>query len=444
MKYSLAYLASLINYFYADPIPIQGVCVDSRLSRPNELFVALPGEKTDGHNFLSQAAGNGCAAAIVSKEYQGPDYGLHLLRVENPLLALQEMAHKRIASGPYKIVAITGSVGKTTTKDFAAALLRTKYRVAASPGTSNSQIGLPLSILNHTEGNEDVLVLEMGMTEPRQIARLVEIAPPDIALITQTALAHACNFDSLEQIGMAKGEIFTHPKTKIGILDRRIQNYDTLCAIGHCKKVSFAVDCPNADFTLQMDVDKILIKDAAGSHFVSLLSVPGHHNRHNFLAAAIAARCLNVDWELINGAISSLSLPENRFQTIKKKGVLFINDSYNASEVSVKAAIESLPAPAAGGKRIAVLGEMLELGKFSLKCHREVGEFALKYVDTMICLGEECKVIYDVWKTAGRNVQWFQERLDLVNALNALLQTGDVVLLKGSRATGLSKILNEL
>lgn len=423
---------------------LQGVCVDSRLLKPGDLFCALPGSKVDGHTFLEEVSKKGACAALVDKAYLGPDYGLELIRVDDVLESLQKLAKNLLQTYRCRVVAITGSVGKTTTKDFLTTLLAQKYRIASSPGNSNSQIGIPLSILNHTQGIEEILILEMGMTHFNQLDKLVNIAPPEVALITTTTLVHACNFDNLEEIGLAKSEIFSHPYTRIGILDRNIVNYDQLASIGSCRKLSFSLDNPKADYHMSVENSKMLVKDSQGTETLNLLAVPGKHNCHNFLAAAAVARQMGMSWQEINEGIPSLKLPERRLQIIEKKGALFVNDSYNANELSVKAALASLPAPQKGGKKIAVLGEMLELGKYSEKCHREVGKAALEYVDLMLCFGKESKPIKDIWKEAGRPAEWALERKDVVEILKKVLQPGDVVLLKGSRSKQTWLVLDEI
>lgn len=427
-----------------DPIEISGISVDSRTLLQGELFVALDGQQVDGHAFLHEAAAKGAAAALVSFNYKGPDCGIPLVRVDNTLRALQEMAKNLLAERKPRIVAITGSVGKTTTKEFLVRLLRKKFRTGYSPGNSNSKVGLPLAVLNHTIGNEEILILEMGMTHPGDISELIQIAPPEVALITTSALVHACNFESIEEIGLAKAEIFSHPHTKLGILDRRIVNYDELIKVGSCRKLSFAVNNDEADFSLDSEVDKMIIEEPGRRAVLSPMPVPGKHNQHNFLAAAAVARSFGMTWEEINAVIPTLILPERRLQIIEKCGALFVNDSYNAAEISIKAALENLPHPRHGGKRIAVIGEMLELGKFSASCHTEVGEHALNFVDHVLCFGKECEVIRDIWTKAGRPVSLFMERSDVVQALKEILEPGDVVLLKGSRAKGLWKVLDEI
>lgn len=427
-------------------INVQGYCVDSRLLKKGQIFFALKGDRVDGHDYLKDVQKKGATAAIVSKDFCGEIENLLLLKVDDPLLALQQIARITLLSTPTRVVAITGSVGKTSTKEFIKTLLSTNFRVATSPGNQNSQIGLPLTILNHTTGEEEILILEMGMTEPGHLLKLVQIAPPEVAVLTTVALVHACHFDSVESIGLAKAEIFSNPHTRLGIIDRGIVNFEQITKFGNCRKISFSLVNQQADFLMEVNPESILIRSPLEKCKVSIepLKIPGKHNLHNLLAAIIVARYFNVGWEDIKKASSQIVLPERRLQFISHRNIVFLNDSYNASELSVKAALETMPIPEGTGRKIAVLGSMLELGKFSLDCHRRVGEFALNHVDEMYCLGEECVPIIEAWKAIGRTAQLFHDRKDLVAYLRKRLKPADVVLLKGSRSKELWKVLEEL
>lgn len=424
---------------------VRGFCVDTRLLKPGEVFVALVGARVDGHAYLEEAQKKGAVAAIVANSYRGANYGLHLFHVKDPLDALQELARAVLAKGRSQIVAVTGSIGKTTTKEFIKSLLSSRYAVAASPGNSNSQVGVPLAILNHTTGNEEILVLEMGMTEPGQLARLVQIAPPDVAVLTTAALVHACNFSSLEAIALTKAEIFFHPRTKLGVLHYDLSNLAILSEVGSCPKISFSTTSSEADYSLDRAVDNtVKVKGGKETFRLGHLKVPGAHNVHNALAAVVVARYFGLSWEEIKTGLAMLRLPERRLQVVQREGVTFLNDSYNASELSTKAALETLPEPVGEGCKVAVLGSMMELGQFSDDCHKRVGEFALDRVTNVVCFGEECRPIYEVWKKAGRPVELFLDRAALVAHLRLVLKPSDVVLLKGSRSKELWKILEEL
>jgi UDP-N-acetylmuramoyl-tripeptide--D-alanyl-D-alanine ligase len=423
---------------------VYGIAVDSRLVQPGDLFFALPGDKVDGHSFIHAAALAGASGAVVKHGYEGQDFGLPLLLVEDVLVALQKLSKSILEERKSKVIAVTGSLGKTTTKDFLLTLLRKKFKVSASPGNSNSQIGLPLAILNHTSADDELIILEMGMTHPGQIKKLVEIAKPEIAVVTTVALVHAENFDSLEEIAKSKAEIFSHSATKLGIYHADSDINSVLKNSGYCRKQSFSTVVP-ADFCLCKTKDGFNIEQSGKkSPLFPPLDIPGEHNYHNFLAAATVARNLGIDWEEISLVQSELCLPEKRLQHVEKNGVLFVNDAYNATELSMKKALDSLPAPQLGCKKIAFLGGMVELGKFSEGCHRAVGRHALQKVDLMMCFGIDCLPIVEEWKQAKRAVIWAKTREQLVLLLQEQLREGDVVLLKGSRAKNVFKVLDEI
>ncbi len=427
-----------------------GACVDSRLLKVGDLFFACPGANCDGHQFLANAALKNASAAVVSEEYTGNDFGLPLIRVKSPELALQILAKKMLQSYPATIIAVTGSAGKTTTKEFLAHLLATKFRVASTPGNYNSQLGLPLTILNHISGDEEMIVLEMGMTKAGHISSLVNIAPPDIALITGVSLAHAENFENLEAIIAAKAEIFSHPKTRLGIYDYQLKNSPsvekTLHGLHHrdFRSVSFACDNHGADYIGKLTPQGFELghKDTTIVQFAPL-SFPGKHNLHNFIAAALAANQCGIDWEHIQYAAKTLTLPPMRLQVEEHHGITIVNDSYNALPAAVKVALNSLPMPQSGGKKIAVLSEMRELGSFSEQCHLEIGEYALPLVDVLICLGNECAPIYAIWTKAGRPIFWVKDVAEISVHLSALVKTGDVLLVKGSRSSKLSSFISQ-
>lgn len=415
--------------------------VDSRLIQPGDIFFALIGQKVDGHQFLGEVALKGAKAAVVNMAYNGDDHGLVLIRVKDPLDTLQEMATLILSERNVKRVVVTGSVGKTTTKEFIGTLLEQKYRVGISPGNSNSQIGVPLTILNHTTGKEDVLVLEMAMTHSGQISKLIQIAPPDIAVITKVAPVHFCNFSSLADIARAKGEILAHTRLSLGIISRDIEAYEEICKIGTCPKLSFSITGP-ADYHLDEKENDLHVTTPTDQIFLPRPPIVGKHNLHNFIAALAVARALKLSWEDIVTALPRLKLPERRFQQIIKQGVLFINDSYNASAHSIKAALENLPKPKPGSKTIAVIGEMHELGILSEVSHREIGELALSYVDTIICVGKGCQPILECWQQAKRPVCLLTTLDEVLIELRHQMQSGDTVLLKGANSLGLWRLLD--
>ena len=438
-------IKSLVAGSDFEDLTFNNICVDSRLVNPGDLFVALPGNQTDGHHFIPQAKASGAVAAVVCNSYKVSGCDLPLIAVPDTLQFLQDAARKRVKESQSKVVAVTGSVGKTTTKDFITHLISQKYRVASTPGNNNSQIGLPLALLNHFDGTEDIVVLEMGMTLPGQIAGLVSIAPPDIAVITSIALVHAAFFSSLEEIAKEKFDLLSHPKTQLGIVSDEILH---LCkALSHELPaiLTYSITNPKAHYFFACNKDALWLREPfRNSLSLPLLTLPGKHNLQNFLAAVAVSRELGLTKEEIVNGMQTLKLPQKRLEIVQKYGMTFINDAYNASEISVKAALETLPDISMGARKIAVLGEMLELGVFSDSCHRRVGLHALNYADHMLCLGERTRPIVDVWKEAGRPVTYCADRAEVVKELQHVVKPGDVILLKGSRLKEMWKIIDEI
>ncbi len=444
-KYAAKCLIDVMDISPELAASVSGVSVDSRLVKQGDLFIAFVGDRTDGHDYLKDVAEKKAIAAVVSDAYLGPAF-LPLIKVKNPLSFLQNLAKEVLKASQSKIVAITGSVGKTTTKEFIFHLLSQQYVTASSPGNSNSQIGLPLAVLNHTRGDEEIVVLEMGMTHAGQIAKLVEIAPPDIAVITSVGLVHACNFENLDQIALSKAEIFSNRKTNLGIINSSLNTFEGLFRNTCCPIFTYSALVSTADYTMiNENATLTLYENNVEKIKFDPLPFTGKHHLENFLAAATVAHHLGMQWHEIADRAKTLKLPQKRSQFVEINGILFIDDSYNAAPLSVKAALESMPLPKIeGGRKIAVLGSMLELGKFSEECHDEIGRYALEDVDLLFCLGVECRPMEKCWNTAKRPVKLFLERSILVEELKKIVMSGDVVLLKGSNASGVWKIIEEL
>lgn len=442
MKYKIKDIAQFFgNHLEKAPEGASGFSVDSRSINPQEIYCALPGAKVDGHEFVDEAFKKGASCAIVKEDFKGSSLG-PLIYVKDVVKALQDYAKAEFKQKrPKVVIGVTGSLGKTTTKEFISTLLESVYTVFRSPGNSNSQVGLPLALLNHFNG-EDVAVLEMGMTHPGNITGLLQIAPPDMTVLTKVALVHAQNYESIEEIAKTKAEIFLHPDTYFGLYAKEIERVADLSSFGSMPKKSFGVEESQADYSL-VDHSGWVFK--VGKNHIPLGEIPdlGKHNLHNLLAALSVAYELGVDPEKFKSQIQHLKLPERRLQRILKKGILFINDSYNAALDSVKAALHAMPAPQKGGKKIAVLGSMMELGKFSEECHRLVGIEALPIVEHLICYGIECQPMVDIWKKQGRKVDHLPTHGDIIALLHQIVKEGDVVLLKGSRSKMMWKIVED-
>lgn len=342
--------------------------IDSRRVEPGDTFIAIGG----GHEYIEDALARGAA---------------HIISEGDTLLHLQELARARPKP---KVVAVTGSVGKTTTKEYIAAMLRQRWRVYATPGNQNSQIGLPLSVLEAPDDAE-VWVLEMAMSEPGQIRRLTEIAPPDIALITKVVYKHAENFNSLEEIREAKREIFSQPGIHIEEYPREVKGW-----------------------------------------------TGPPHLAENFAAAAAVARAMGLSEEEIYAA--ELPGVSQRFSVTSRKGITVVDDTYNTCAASITGALQSLPQ----GRRIGFLSEMRELGKFSDAQHDEVGHKLLEELDILYCIGEGAKRWEQIWRAAGKPCRHLDDAEALLAAAKEEAQPGDVLLFKGSRVYALEKIVSRL
>jgi len=436
-------VAEALGLAFEGELQVTGYQIDSRMIGPGELFFALKGERVDGHQFLSDVRSRGAVAAVVWEGYRGADFGLALLRVPDVVAALQGLARRFMEECKSLVVGVTGSLGKTTTKEFIACLLEGKFKVGKTYLNYNTKLTYPITLLNRT-GDEDVLVVEMGMTEMGDIARLVEIAAPDIAVLTTIAWVHAAHFPrGLVDIANGKAAIFSHPKTKSCVFHQSLYGYEeAMSLIGKEKeKVSFSLDERSADYFLSSEyfVDE---KGVRAYQFDP--PYKQRHVLHNFLAAVSVARLMKMSWDEINKRVPDLKLPKMRFEQFEKDGVTFINDAYNANPDSMRAAISHLPDPKVGGKKIAVLGMMVDMGPNSEDIHREVGRFAQKYVDHLLVVGKEATPIYEAFQEAKKPAEQYLDFESLAKALKGLMNSGDVVLVKGSRCVQMEKLFNLL
>lgn len=436
-------LAKRLSLQHNNQTLVKGVAIDSRKVQPGDLFFALTGRRVDGHDYLEDVTAKGAAGAVVREGYRRESFGLPLLHVPDVLFALQDLARRSLQKRSSKVIGITGSLGKTTVKEFALTLLRTNYKIFASPLSYNSQATVPLSIFMADE-TEDYLILEMGMSQKGELANLISIAPPDIAMITTVAVQHAVNFsDGLTGISREKASIFSHPNTKLGLFHHEIHHSEDMYQVGSFPKKTFSTSCKEADYYLEQVTNGALIYAGEKHPFEIPLILPMKPHYHNFLAAVALARAVDIPWPLIRKAARFIQIPSMRFEKVEKGGILFINDAYNANPDSMKAALESLPKPQLGGQVIAVLSEMDALGMYTKEGHALVGETALQHTDLLLCVGERCEIMRKIWQRGKKPVELFETRDALEEALQKHVKPGDVVLLKGARFHALEKILNK-
>lgn len=449
--FTLKQIAEILadNRFSAshEKVIVTDFSIDSRKVKKGALFIALKGEKFDGHDFIAEAAQQGAVAAIVEvnseKKIVNPS-ALPLLFVEESKKALALLAKVWMELCRPITVAVTGSVGKTSTKDFIATLLQGSKKVFSSPGNANSQIGLPLSLLNGISKETEIAVLEMGMDHPGQISKLVEIAPPKIAVLTAVEWVHGSNFSSLQEIAKAKAEIFSSPFTEYAVISSAIEDFPL---------VENCIKCPLLSYSLYDSSAAVFLDSGAYENTMELcwgeekrllpkLALPGIHNKHNFLAAAIAARLLGLSWDLIADRIPDLKLAAKRLEKKEIGGVCFIDDSYNACEASIKAALCSIKELTDNkGKIYAILGDMFEMGERSSQLHRSVAEYALEYADVLVGHGDAAFAMVQFWQNKSREAFWSSDKNELVLWLKNRLLAEDIVLVKGSNGMRMWEII---
>ncbi len=429
-------------------VVIDGIVTDSRTIRPGELFVALRGENFDGHDFVESVATSGAAGALVDQRWNGniPN-NFSLIRAADTLLAYQNIAANYRRSLTLRVLAVTGSNGKTSTKDFAASVLARKFRVTKTEGNFNNHVGLPRTILKATSEDE-AAVWEIGMNHPGEIAALSKIAAPDAAIITNIGAAHIEFMGSREAIAREKGALAEAVGPQGTVILNADDPFSIGIAAGSRAKVLFA---GTTDGTVRATEIR---QSADGSEFTILegahrcraqLPVPGLHMVQNALLAVAAGRAFGLSIEECAAGLALAPLTKARLQIKQVGGVDFLDDSYNANPDSMKAALRTLVELDTEGKRIAVLGEMRELGTESERGHREVGETAaMLKVDQLITIGDTAETIAQGARAAGlNNVSSVSSTRKAADLLGQIAAPGDLVLIKGSRAAKTEEVIEQ-
>ena len=425
---------------------VERISTDSRTIKKGELFIALRGENFDGHKFIADVAKTGAAGAIVDVDWKGKvpaKFGV--IRSGDTLLAYQNLAANYRKSLSLKVLAITGSNGKTSTKDFAASVLGRKFLVTKTQGNFNNHVGLPRTILEATSGNE-VGVWEIGMNHPGEVAALAKIAAPDAAIVTNVGVAHIEFMGTREAIAQEKGAL----AEAVGSEGTVILNADDPFSDGIAKRTNARLVLAGINNGVLRAID--IQQSSDGSEFSIIegahrcraqLSVPGLHMVQNALLAVAAGRAFGVSLEECAIGLATAPLTKARLQIKEINGVQFLDDSYNANPDSMKAALRTLVELDADGKRIAGLGEMRELGQETQRGHEEVGEEAAALgVDQLIGIGEMGGIISRAAKKAGLEksdtVGSTSEAADL---LTEIAEPGDLVLIKGSRLARTEEVI---
>ncbi|GHI01331.1 UDP-N-acetylmuramoyl-tripeptide--D-alanyl-D-alanine ligase [Neobacillus kokaensis] len=431
--------------------PISGVTIDSRKIESGNIFIPFKGEHVDGHKYVEAAIASGAAAAFWQEDVPNPPKNLPIIIVEDCLAALQELARKYRQELNVKVVGITGSNGKTTTKDMTASLLSLKYKVQKTEGNFNNHIGLPLTVLSLSEDTE-IAVLEMGMSGRGEIEFLTKLACPDAVVITNIGESHLLDLGSREAIAEAKLEILQGLKPgglavlhgDEPLLMERINQYK-----GNIELQTFGRSDSNNLYPIeitQLEQGNRFIVNASSQAFE--LPVLGTHNILNSLAAMLIARYFSIPFETMSDGLQAVKLTNMRMELVEgRHGEKIINDAYNASPTSMMAAIELVSNLQGYERKILVLGDMLELGPEEEQYHRKIGT-ALnpKQIDLLFTYGElGTHIVNGAMKVLGENrVFAYLEKEELIKQLERHVNDDTLVLVKASRGMKLEEVVKAL
>lgn len=420
-------------------IDVGGVTIDTRKIKPGDLFVAIKGERVDGHDFVAQAAAGGAAAALVTRRVDAP---IAQIVVDDTELALGDLASAVRAQSNVQVVGITGSNGKTTVKTLVASILSRHGRTHVNAGNYNNELGLPLTLLA-MPADTQYAVLEMGAGKPGDIAYLAAIARPDIGLVNTIAPAHLERMGSVEGVAETKGALYQAlPADGVAVI-----NADDAFAsffgglAGTRRQLRFALDHKadiGADIVeLGVDGSRFVLSTPVGDAEVDL-PLPGRHNVGNAMAAAAIALALDVPLDTIVTGLEQVPAIAGRLRAeTMAAGWVLIDDSYNANPGSVGAAIDTLAL--AQGERWLVLGDMAELGSNARAMHAGIGERAKKQgIDRLFAVGPLSAAAVEAFGERGRH---YTDKQALAKALNEELHGGVTLLVKGSRSAGMEQVV---
>ncbi len=415
--------------------PILGITTDSRDVKESDLYIALKGERVDGHSFLASVAKNGSSCALVSEPEINLDF--QQVQVKDPQEAIGQIANAWRKQFNIPVIGITGSNGKTSTKDLLVHVLKSSYDVHATQGNFNTTIGLPLTLLQLND-EHTVSILEMGASIPGEIQVLCEIAEPTHGIITNIAPAHLEGFGSIETIAREKEALFRSLGKGISFVNQADNRIVGMDIEGESITFGLTPDCDfPADIHQEEDGSLTLILDAhdipTESQNLSFIK--------NIIAVSAIAVTLGVEWENVINQIQSFSPPTGRCQVKQYNDVTVIDDTYNANLISSLAALDYLKAFSGNGRRIFVFGDMFELGPTSTDQHRQIGEKCTELgLDGVFTLGENT-IHTDSAINNGIQHEHFENKNELIDSLKKLIHSGDKILFKGSRGMAMEKVI---
>ncbi len=447
MRLSLGEVAAMLGTSCATPERVaEGYSIDSRTISRGQVFFAIRGPRFDGHEFVQQAIERGAVAAVVEAAFRGRAGEIsaeRLLPVPDTTRALQELARGVRRKWDRRLIAVTGSAGKTTTKELTAALLAMRFPVHKSWENLNNAYGLPLALLG-LEPSHDVAVVELAMSSPGEIAQLARLAAPQIGVVTNVAAAHLQFFDSVDSIARAKRELIENlepPATAVlNYDDRRVRRFAE-GFVGRVVTFGFeqGADLRATDWRTTPDGGSDFRVTGRALRAEFHLPLPGRHNVENALAAIAASTLFDIPASRLREALIGFRNLHQRDEIITRPGpVTLINDTYNSNPLAMERLLETLAAWPVARRRILVAGEMLELGRESPELHREVGRKAARSgVDWLLAIQGDARFILEGAAEAGFPADrglFFSTAAEAGKYCRELLQPGDVVLLKGSRA----------
>lgn len=429
---------------------IHDISIDSRKIIPGSLFIAIQGEKFDGHDFVNAAIAAGAAAVIISREIPPVASKVAVIRVKNTLDALGQIAAFHRSQFQVPLIGITGSNGKTTTKDLVASILRHERKVIKTEANFNNEIGLPLTLFKMDQTTQ-VAVVEMGMRGLGQIRHLAGIARPTIGVVTNVGLTHLELLGTQENIAKAKTELVQSlPSTGLAVLNgddpwvRRMKDHTS------ARTVYYGVDTSGLDYRatdIREKNDSIQFQVCTQDETLKLtLPMPGRHNVLNALAAIAVAKELGISNSAIVRGLTEPDLTGKRLKLIRRDGYCVIDDTYNASPASVRAALDVLSGSREGNRKIAVLADMLELGPQAGEIHHQLGQYAADHgVDQLFAFGDLARRYVTGYQAAGVGTgRHFDNKDHLIAELLNIIKPGDVILVKGSRSMKMEEVVAAL
>ena len=410
---------------------VNGFTIDSRLIEDGDVYLPIKGENIDGHDFIPQAIANG--ASLIFSEQSSTEGLSEVVYVESTLDTLRKLSIAYVNQIQCPIISITGSNGKTTTKELLNHILSSHKKIMCTTGNYNSTIGLPISIFT-IEGDEDICILEMGASEPNEIAELCRIAKPTMGLITNISASHTENFGSLENVAKTKSDLFTClPKNGtafVNIDDNYISKFST-----NANRVTYGFKS-DADFNGDFKDGVLKINNN-----LVQLPYPSKIMAKNVLATFAIANTIGVSHNEIQNSINTFVSPSGRCDIIIHNGITIIDDSYNSNLESAKAGIDILSGYD-GKQKIAVIGDMFELGELAQKHHCELGEYiSNSKVDILLATGNLTQLTVNAAQKV--DATFFYDKEDLISKLTKVINYGDVVYVKGSRGMKMETIIKK-